>query len=199
MNKLRRMVIFLARIIPHMHIILFLRRHRRATEITISRAVVMWQKHVKRNKPSFVLCSFQIIASGGIAFRWGWWGLSLLLFVTIFQKCSSTLRIVWICRYCFHHESKLGMTAKWLVCTLKGSDCRRCTRLAVHVFHTVSDIAIIPSILKPRPKARAKMAGMVNKVYCAISWRHFTTATRILPMFFSFFFFNLSGISEKFK
>ena len=45
----------------------------------------------------------------------------ILLFVTILQKYISTLRIVWTRRCCFYHESKMGMTPQWLLCTLKGS------------------------------------------------------------------------------
>ena len=54
----------------------------RATEITISRAAVMWPMHVIRNKPSFVLYLISDYLLGGcIAVRWGRWGLSLDLTV----------------------------------------------------------------------------------------------------------------------
>ena len=67
-----------------------------------------------------------------------------LLFVTIFQKYTSTLQIVWTRTCYFYHESKMGMTSQRLECTLKGSGCRRCTRFSV-VFSYVSMIYIVPS------------------------------------------------------
>ena len=45
----------------------------------------------------------------------------ILLFVTILQKYTSTLRIVGTRRCCFYHESKMVMTPQRLLCTLKGS------------------------------------------------------------------------------
>ena len=39
----------------------------------------------------------------------------ILLFVTILQKYTSTLRIVWTRRCCFYHESKMGMTPQRLL------------------------------------------------------------------------------------
>ena len=45
----------------------------------------------------------------------------ILLFVTILQKYTLTLRIVWTRTCCFYHESKMGMTPQGLLCTLKGS------------------------------------------------------------------------------
>ena len=94
-----------------MHGILFLRCHARL--ITTSRAAVMWQMHVI-NKLSFVLCSFQIIEPA-VAVR------LILRFVTILQKYTLTLRIVWTRRCCFYRESKMGMSPQRLLCTLKGS------------------------------------------------------------------------------
>ena len=89
----------------------------RATEITISRAAVKWPMHVIRNKPSFVLYLISDYLLGGcIAVRWGRWGLSLDLTVTIFQKYTSTLRIVWTRRYCFYHKNG---TPQRLVCIWK--------------------------------------------------------------------------------
>ena len=44
-----------------------------------------------------------------------------LLFVTILQKYTSTLRIVGTRRCCFCHESKMVMTPQRLLCTLNGS------------------------------------------------------------------------------
>ena len=109
LNKLRRMVIFL-------HGILFLRCHARLKSRL--RAAVMWQMHVI-NKPSFVLCSFQIQVLNR---RLLWLRVRLILvFVTILQKYISTLRIAWTVRCCFYHEPKMGMTPQRLLCTLKGS------------------------------------------------------------------------------
>ena len=45
----------------------------------------------------------------------------ILLFVTILQKYTPTLRIVGTRRCCFYHESKMVMTPQRLLCTLKGS------------------------------------------------------------------------------
>ena len=96
------------------------------------------------DKKQAVLCPL-FISNYCARFRWGWWGLS-----RDFTVCYDLPKVFFnsICGLSEHHETKMGMTAKWLVCTLKGSDWRRCTRLAVHVFHTISDIAIIPSILR---------------------------------------------------
>ena len=44
-----------------------------------------------------------------------------LVFVTILQKYTSTLRTVGTHRCCFYHESKIAMTPQRLLCTLKGS------------------------------------------------------------------------------
>ena len=52
-----------------------------------------------------------------------WW-----LFVTILQKYTATLRIVWTRKYCFYHESKMGMTPERFVCTLKGSGTGLCSK-----------------------------------------------------------------------
>ena len=110
MNKLRHMVIFLSEIIPHMHGILFLRCHARLKSRL--RAAVIWQMHVI-NKPSFVLCSFQIIVPAV--------ALDFTVCYDLTKVYISTLRIVWTRRCCIYHGSKMGLTPQRLLCTLKGS------------------------------------------------------------------------------
>ena len=53
----------------------------------------------------------------------------ILLFVTMLQKYTLTLQIVWTGRCCFYHESKMDMTPQRLL-TLKGScsGSQLCTR-----------------------------------------------------------------------
>ena len=87
-----------------MHGILFLRCH--APLKSWLRAAVMWQMHVI-NKPSFVLCSFQIQVLNR---RLLWLRVRLILvFVTILQKYISTLRIAWTRRCCFYHPYEKQM------------------------------------------------------------------------------------------
>ena len=136
------MVIFLSYIIPHMHGILFLRCHARLKSRL--RAAVMWQMHVI-NKPSFVLCSFQIILPA-VAVMAG--ALDFTVCYDLTKVYISTLRIVWTRRCCIYHGSKMGMTPQRLLCTLKGSgsvslrSTRSCAVLCVNprVFCYVSII-----------------------------------------------------------
>ena len=98
-----------------MHGIVFLRCHARLKSRL--RAAVMWQMHVI-NKPSFVLCSFQIILPA-VAVMAG--ALDFTVCYDLTKVYISTLRIVWTRRCCIYHGSKMGMTPQRMLCTLKGS------------------------------------------------------------------------------
>ena len=78
-----------------------------------------------RNKPSFVLfisnyCTRRLYCCEMRSMRAFAWFYCLLRTLRIVRTLQS-------CRYCFYHESKMGMTPQLLVCTLKGSSCRPCT------------------------------------------------------------------------
>ena len=98
----------------------FLRCHAR---LKSPLRTLRWQKHVIRNNSSFVLVHFKLLHPA-VVLLWdevheGF--LLILLFVTIFQKCTSTLRIFWTRRYCFITNQN-GYDS-----STKISGCPRCT------------------------------------------------------------------------
>lgn len=84
----------------------------RATEITISRAAVMWQKHVIRNKPSFV--HFKLLRPAVAAVRWG-----LALDFTVCYDVTEHVDFAlitnqkWVCRRCTPSNSHNSLMWVW--------------------------------------------------------------------------------------
>ena len=114
-----------------MHGIFFQRCHAR---LKSPLRTLRWLKHVIRNNPYFVLVHFKLLRPA-VVLLWDEVdeGSSLiLLFVTIFQNCTSALRIFLTRRYCFYYESEWvwlinDYNVLWKYLVVGGARSWRCT------------------------------------------------------------------------
>ena len=105
----------------------------------------------------------------------------ILLFVTILQKYTSTLRLVWTRRYCFYHESKMSLAPlvlwKVLVPVVDGASGRRCTRfpesLLLCEYYIHCSLFLQNMLLKRLSKSHTRNKWRVVNIYILPPVRQF--------------------------
>ena len=136
-------------IIPHMNGILFLRSHARLKSRL--RAAVMWQMHVI-NKPSFVVCSFQILTGGC-------WDCGRAWFYCLLRSYKSTFRL---CGLYEHVDVAFITNQKWVWLL---SDCYVLWKVLVQVLFEAEDssLTLYVSIIHNVPSIC--MTGLIYAIW----------------------------------